>query len=200
MQIKSARTFIKGLTWGSILNLVVVLALVILVISPSAKAKLIQGLMKVGLFQPDVPANVKKHPVTVLPEIILKTHDNRTVNLNDQSDKVVFINFWATWCPPCIAEMPSISGLYEKLNNNNNIVFITVDTDNDFSKSIPFMKKHGYNMPVYTTETNIPESLQGNATPSTVILDKKGNVVFRHDGAADYSNTKVLAYLTQLTK
>ncbi len=200
MQNHLTNAFIKRLTWKNALNVVFVLALVILLISPSAKAIIIRCLMKVGLFQPDVTAIAKKHTVSALPEITLKTYDNQTIDLKNQQGKVVFMNFWATWCPPCIAEMPAISELYEKLKNNKNIVFIMVDTDHDFNKSVPFMKLHGYNMPVYESETIIPENLLGSAIPATVILDKNGNIVFRHDGGADYSNPKVLAYLVQLTQ
>ena len=194
------KTIRKNLTISNLLNGVFAIVVIIIIFNPSAKAILIQGLMKVGLFQPDVSQTIKTSEASDLPEIVFENSDGETINLSDQKGKVVFINFWATWCPPCIAEMPSINDLQEKLKGNKNIVFIMVDTDHDFSKSVPFVKKHQFTVPVYQANSAIPGILLGSAIPTTVIFDKKGKMVFEHEGGADYSNPKVLAYLQQLSK
>ena len=190
----------EKITVGNLLNGVFAIAVVVFIFSPSAKAVLIQGLMKVGLFQPDVSQIIKTSEASDLPEIIFENSDGKNINLSDQKGKVVFINFWATWCPPCIAEMPSIDELHEKFKSNKNVFFIMVDTDHDFSKSVPFIKKHQFTFPVYQANNRIPENLLGSAIPTTVIFDKKGKMVFKHEGAADYSNPKMPAYLLQLLK
>ena len=194
------KTIRKNFTLSNLLNGVFVIMIIVFIINPSAKAMLIQGLMKVGLFQPDIPQTLNTGNTSDLPEILFENSDGETINLSNQKGRVVFINFWATWCPPCIAEMPSINDLREKLKGNKNIVFIMVDTDHDFSKSVPFIKKHQFTFPVYQANSAIPGSLLSSAIPATVIFDKKGKMVFRHEGGADYSNPKVQAYLQQLSK
>lgn len=194
------KTIKKNLTISNLLNGFFAIAVIIIIFNPPAKAILIRGLMKVGLFQPDVTQTIKVNEISDLPEIVFENSDGETINLSDQKGKVVFINFWATWCPPCIAEMPSINDLQEKLKGNKNIVFIMVDTDHDFSRSAPFVKKHQFTFPVYQANSAIPGNLLESAIPTTVIFNKKGKMVFKHEGGADYSNPKVLAYLLQLSK
>jgi thiol-disulfide isomerase/thioredoxin len=189
----------KKLTPGNLLSGVIILAFAVIIINPSAKALVIRGLMKVGLFQPDVTQPVAKASSTNLPALALQGTDGKILELNELKGKVVFINFWATWCPPCIAEMPSINQLQEKLKDNKEIVFLMVDADNDFSKSMPFLVKHHLNFKLYQAASAIPATLLDNSLPTTVIFDKNGEMVFRHEGGADYSNPKVSDYLVQLS-
>jgi thiol-disulfide isomerase/thioredoxin len=184
-----------------LLNMVIFIGLMTLLFNPLAKAALIKGLMKVGLFQPKLPEAVKVNSATTsAPDIVFQGTNGRLLHLADQRGKVVFINFWATWCGPCIAEMPAINRLYEKLKGNKNIVFIIVDADHDFSKSRPFMAKRHFTMPLYQAASKIPESFLSNAIPTTTIIDRTGKVVFHQEGSADYSNPKVLEYLNKISK
>ncbi len=75
-----------------------------------------------------------------------------------------------------------------------------VDVDGNFEKSDNFMKKHQYNLHVVSTVSVIPPSLMQGAIPTTVILDKNGDIVFRQEGAADYSNTKLVNMITGLIR
>jgi thiol-disulfide isomerase/thioredoxin len=188
---------IKRLKLSYLLNGIFVLVILVIVFNPAAKALLIRGLMKVGLFQPDVTQNLKTGS-RELPAITLENSNGKMINLTDLKGKVIFINFWTTWCPPCIAEMPSIDDLHGKLKANKNIVFLMVDADHDFSKSKPFMKKYHFDLPLYQANTAVPENLLGSSIPTTVIFDKSGEMIFHHEGAGDYSNAKIIAYLTHL--
>jgi thiol-disulfide isomerase/thioredoxin len=186
---------------SNLLNGAFFVAAMVLLFNPSAKALMIEGMMKVGLFQPKiVPPIVKNTNVAALPDVLFKGTDGKIIHLNEQKGKVVFLNFWATWCPPCIAEMPSINGLYEKLKNNKNMVFIIVDSDSNFSKSIPFMKKKHFTMPLYQLAGSVPQNLVSNSIPATTIIDKTGQIVFHQEGSIDYSNPKILEYLNKISK
>jgi thiol-disulfide isomerase/thioredoxin len=191
----------KWLNPTNLLNGLFFAVVLLLIFNPSAKVEVIQGMMKIGLFQPNIakPVN-QKNLSTTLPDVVFQNPDGYIIHLSEQKGKVVFINFWATWCPPCIAEMPSISGLYEKLKNNKNIVFMMVDADHNFQKSVPFMTKHRFNMPLYQLISNVPPGLVSNSIPTTTIIDKNGQVVFHEEGSADYSNPKILAYLNSISK
>jgi thiol-disulfide isomerase/thioredoxin len=197
MSISSIR---KRLTVANMLNGVFIVLVLIVFFNPSAKALLIRGLMQVGLFQPDISQPIKTTNNTSLPNITFQNTNGQILNLSDQKGKVIFINFWVTWCPPCIAEMPSVNELYEKLQHNKNIVFIMVDADHDFNKSVPFMNKHQFTLPLYEANSEIPENLLSGSIPITVIFDKKGQLVFHHEGAGDYSSAKFADYLLKLSR
>jgi len=197
MSILSIR---KKLTVANMLNGAFIVLVLIVFFSPSATDLLIRTLMQFGLFQPDISQPIKTTNNTSLPNITFQNTNGQILNLSDQKGKVILMNFWATWCPPCIAEMPSINELYEKLKKNKNIVFIMVDADHDFNKSVPFMNKHQFTLPLYEANSEMPENLLGGSIPTTVIFDKNGQLVFRHEGAGDYSSAKVADYLLNLAR
>jgi thiol-disulfide isomerase/thioredoxin len=195
----------KWFTLSNIFTGIFIVFILAMLLNPGLKATVIQGLMKIGLFQPDMPKVSGNEKITssLLPEdkeILLRNVDGTIFDLSAQKGKVIFINFWATWCPPCIAEMPSINRLYQKFKNNGNILFIMVDVDNNFDKSNAFMKKKGFALPVYTQVNDIPAKYFSGTLPTTVILDKSGKLVFHHEGVADYSNSEVADFIKKLSE
>ncbi len=188
-------------TKSNIITIFMLIFLVILFVSPGTKGLLIEGLMKVGLFQPDVP---KKEiaSTTVTPKsetsILFENAEGKVTDIASLKGKVVFINFWATWCPPCIAEMPTINNLYEKYKSNNSIVFLMVDADGDLIKSQKFMDKRAFSLEPLKPASPIPSTFLENSLPTTVVLDKNGNIVFRHEGGADYENKEFQDFIQKL--
>ena len=130
--------------------------------------------------------------------ISFKNAKNETVNLDDLKGKVVFINFWATWCPPCIEEMPSIQFLYNKFKDNKDIEFLLVDVDNNMEGALKFMEKRNLDMPIFVPNSPIPSTFLDGAIPTTVILDKKGNIDVRLEGARDYASPNMSKALDSL--
>ncbi|MGN6541451.1 MAG: TlpA family protein disulfide reductase [Ginsengibacter sp.] len=124
--------------------------------------------------------------------------NGQTVTLSSLRGKVVFINFWATWCPPCKVEMPGINRLKKSFKGNDKIVFLMVDVDGNLKKSSAFMKNNKYELPVYAPASAIPSNFLGMAIPTTVILNKNGEIATRVEGAADYSRPEVLKTLNEL--
>ena len=185
----------KWFSTGNILNALFFAALIAVLFIPAAKSLLIRGLMGAGLFQPKT-----EQPASPLPamDVTFRDSDGKTISLSSLKGKVVFINFWATWCPPCLAELPSINTLHKKLSNNPNIVFLIVDADNQLNKSVPFIKKHDYTLPVFETVTDIPSAMLGGSIPTTVVINKQGLIVFKHEGVADYSGDEFTGYLQKL--
>jgi thiol-disulfide isomerase/thioredoxin len=200
------RTLKNYITFSNVSNLVVLLLLVTLIFSADAKGLLIEGLMKIGLFQPDIPkvaaeSNVPASNKTSLTQDVeFIDSKGNTISLIDQNGKVVFINFWATWCPPCIAEMPTIDQLHEKYKDNGDIVFLMVDVDGKINESNTFMKDKGFRLSVHIPASELPKVLFAGSMPTTVILDKSGNIAFQHVGGADYSNPKISEFIDQLLK
>ena len=195
----------KWFTLSNIFTGVFIVFILAMLLNPGFKATVIQGMMKIGLFQPDMPkvTGNEKTTSSMSPdnkEVLFRNVDGTILDLSAQKNKVVFINFWATWCPPCIAEMPSINKLYQQFKDNENILFVMVDVDNNFDKSNTFMKRKGFALPVYTPAGEIPAKYFSGTLPTTVILDKSGNIAFHHDGVADYSNSEVADFIKKLSE
>lgn len=172
---------------------IMVLFLILVWVNPSVKAGVMQGLMKVGLFQPGMPEEVSPES-NMAPDMSFTDSEGKTFTLSSLRGKVVFLNFWATWCPPCRAEMPSINALYERFREDKNVIFLTVDTDGNYRKASAFLKRQQYSLPLYVADSEIPRELLGRSIPTTVIINKKGQIAYRHEGAADYGNERFMSY------
>lgn len=172
---------------------IMTLFLVLVLVNPSIKAGVMQGLMKVGLFQPPMPEEASPES-GMAPDMAFMDGEGKTFTLSSLRGKVVFLNFWATWCPPCRAEMPSINTLYEQFKDDKNVVFLTVDTDGNYKKAKAFLKKKQYGLPLYVADSQIPGELLGRSIPTTVIINKKGQIAYRQEGAADYGNKRFIEY------
>ena len=167
-----------------------------------------RGLLATGLMNPDVAemtvnrdaeqpnaANIiAANPADL--SLKLRDRNGTIVTLEDLKGKVIFMNFWATWCPPCIAEMPSIDQLHAEMGNE--VAFVMLSLDDDFEKAKQFDTKKGYDLPIYTLAGEIPAMYESSAIPTTFVIDAKGNLALTHKGMADYSNPEFKKFLTSL--
>lgn len=135
---------------------------------------------------------------TTATDVSFKDKSGNVVQLNDLKGKVVFINFWATWCPPCIHELPSIDQLRQSLKDNKDIVFLMVDVDGDIDKSSAFMAENKYDLPLYVPAGDIPPTFLGQSIPTTVILDRSGKIAERLEGSRDYGTPEIKKALQDL--
>ncbi|WP_156306817.1 TlpA family protein disulfide reductase [Sphingobacterium endophyticum] len=184
----------------NILSWVLIIILAILVITPTTRVAIQRGLMKIGLFKPDVPAQTTNSQPSATPMVMtesakLSDEAGKIVSTHDLQGKVVFINFWATWCGPCRAEMPSIQKLYNKYKDNENVVFMLVEIEHNLDGAKEFLAKEKLDMPIYFPESDIPSTWLGNSIPSTIVLNKQGMLVFDHAGMADYSTKEFEDFL-----
>ncbi|MDG1803614.1 TlpA disulfide reductase family protein [Flavicella sp.] len=170
------KQFVKK-QWSNIIFVI----LIILLLNPSSK----EWFIKTISFSPSLDSKV----VAVQnASWELKGLNTDNINLADFSGKVVFVNFWATWCPPCRAEMPAIQNLYDAYKNE--VVFLFV-TNESLVKVEPFLKKYNYDLPVYNSLTRIPLELNTtNSIPATYIINKKGDIVLNKTGAANWDSSK----------
>lgn len=111
--------------------------------------------------------------------------------------KVVLVNFWATWCPPCIAEMPSLQRLYTAYKDKVVFLFVTFETPDQIQV---FLEKNEYNLPVYQPITDEPKLLENSSIPATYLIDANGAIVIRETGAADWDTDRVHTILNSLLK
>ena len=179
-------------------NIFFVIVLLVIVFVPSSKALVLRGLMEIGLFKPAIGAPVVNKVGSGLDGIRFKNAAGKVVDLGSLKGKVIFLNFWATWCPPCQAEMPSVNKLYQRFKNDPNVVFILVDGDSDLPKAQQYMNRKQFELPVYEVDSTIPEQLFKGSLPTTVVFDKEGRISYNEEGAANYNSKKFVEFIQQL--
>jgi thiol-disulfide isomerase/thioredoxin len=143
---------------------------------------------------------VPSFPSTTLAdyEWIVQSLDGQDFKMADVKGKVVFLNFWATWCPPCVAEMPSIQRLHEKLKEDG-VVFVCISNE-EASKVNQFAKEKGFTFPIYTMQGAPPLVFKTRGIPSTFILSPDGKIAFRHIGSAKWDDDKSIDFIRGLMK
>ncbi|UOQ70395.1 TlpA family protein disulfide reductase [Hymenobacter cellulosilyticus] len=162
-----------------------------------------RGLLATGLWQADEPRLPATAPVLATSSVgyphnlPLLDMNGQEVNLSSLKGKVVFVNLWASWCPPCVAEMPGIHALYKKLDPKK-VAFVMISLDQNPAKARNLLQRKGYTFPVYFPTDNLPAPFDSNSIPSTVILAPDGQVAARHDGMADYDTPEFKAALEKL--
>jgi len=116
----------------------------------------------------------------------LKDLAGKEISLSDYKNKVVLVNFWATWCPPCIKEMPDLEKLHQNYKERGvQLLGLTVSSK---LKQIPkTLKSTGVTYPILVDADNIVADYGGfNSIPQTFIIDQKGNIVKQITGSKDY--------------
>ena len=149
------------------------------------------------------PANSASAPDrgTVAPDFTLVTLDGKNVRLTDYRGQVVFLNFWATWCPPCRREMPSMEKLH-KLMKGYDFVILAVNIDKKTTYHVQsFIKKEGYSFPVLHDVTKeVASNYAVGSIPTTLIIDKNGVIASRLIGGRAWDSDKVVDYFKALAK
>ncbi|AZQ64139.1 TlpA family protein disulfide reductase [Flammeovirga pectinis] len=128
--------------------------------------------------------------------VLKEFESGKQVKLSDFKGKMIFLNIWASWCPPCIAEMPSIQSLYDQLKNREDVVFILLNVDEDKMKASKFLKRKDYTFPIYQKVTSVPSIFYSNSIPSTYVINKDGEVIYNHQGLANYDSESFINMLT----
>ncbi len=127
----------------------------------------------------------------------LKNANNETVNLEQSKGKVIFINLWATWCPPCVGEMPEIESLYQKYKDNENVEFYLISNEN-IDKIENFRTKKSYTFPVYQSLQNTPDAFSSKSIPTTFVISKDKKIVIRKTGASNWGGKKMIEIIEKL--
>lgn len=171
--------------------------LIIMILSPSAKSWLLQQFISTGLFNAKI--KTEKPEATPASNFTYQNMNGIVSSTASLRGKVVFINFWATWCPPCRAEMPSMYQLYTKLRNDSNIVFIFINEDDNPAKVNSYLQENNMSLPVYTADDDATGNIFGGTLPTTVVMDTMGKIVLKHEGMAQYNTDSFVAQLKALT-
>jgi len=119
----------------------------------------------------------------------------KNISLKSLKGKVVFINHWATWCPPCRAEMPSLDNLYRDYADKIEFIFLTTDPKKAI---VDYYAANDFSFPTYAANSSLPKEINTTTLPATFILDKEGNLFLEEFGPADWNSSKIRAMLDEL--
>jgi len=162
---------------------------------PATRKPVASGLIRLASWAPSVSqgyigkvnANTSKWELT--------DSQGKISTFADFENKVILLNFWATWCPPCIGEMPSMEELYSEYKDR--VVFLFISNEHP-DKVNSFIKRKGFDIPVYFSKQTPPKEFYSSSVPVTYVVDKKGNIVLKKTGAARWNSNKVKKFLDKL--
>jgi thiol-disulfide isomerase/thioredoxin len=121
--------------------------------------------------------------------------DGHAVPFSTFRGKAVFLNFWATWCAPCIAEMPDIQQLYDQFGDR--VAFILI-SDESPERISSFMEGRGFDMPVYVRRGGAPDDFASRSIPTTFVISPQGQVVIRKTGVAKWNSNRMQQLMESL--
>jgi cytochrome c biogenesis protein CcmG, thiol:disulfide interchange protein DsbE len=135
------------------------------------------------------------------PDFTLRNLQGNLVGLVNHKNKVIILNFWATWCAPCLEEMPAFEKLYRRYRSQGLTVLAVSLDKHDFSKVQDFVDSNNLTFPVLMDSDGVAEKLYPSFTiPFTYVIDKDGKVAARVDGAKNWASNETFLALDILIK
>jgi cytochrome c biogenesis protein CcmG, thiol:disulfide interchange protein DsbE len=135
---------------------------------------------------------------TAAPDFTVQDAD-RKVTLSELRGKVVVLNFWATWCPPCVEEMPSLLQMQRKMKDQG-VTVLAVSVDDDASAYHQFLTNHGVDLLTVRDAQQESNNLYGTFRfPETYVIDKDGIMRRKFIGPVDWTEPEVVEFLTKLS-
>ena len=133
------------------------------------------------------------------PDFALPDLDGRTLRLSQFRGKVVFLNVWTTWCPPCRMEMPAMEALYRQLHDEDLVVLAVSQDENGAEAVRPFVAELGLTFPVLLDPEGRVSTRYGvTGYPETFIIDRDGHVVKHTIGPAEWQSARMVDYFREL--
>ncbi len=203
------RNFFVGLVVGIVLTIILGFAALVARVAYLRSTVFSEKAMATRLDPPPLPQPMGATEIEgtteapAVPEEALADYDWMAQSLKGEDldfaylkGKVVFINFWATWCMPCRVEMTSIQQLYDNLKDSG-VVFACI-SDEDTKTVSNYIKKKGYTFPVYTIKGEPPRAFAAEGVPATFILAPDGTIALKHVGASNWSDPSVAEFILAL--
>lgn len=132
---------------------------------------------------------------------VLKDLDGREVSLSEHRGKIVFLNFWATWCPPCRQEMPSMEALHKKLGGKDFVILALANDRKGLELVKPFAEEKGITFTVLIDDrSDVSDAYGVVALPTTFIIDREGVIIEVVRGGAEWDDAETVAYFEELIK
>ena len=153
-----------------------------------------QMVLSTGIIKPNLIEENKEASF----DFWIEDFNSNRIRFSEFEGEVVFVNFWATWCAPCVAEMPDIHALYK--NCKENIRFVMISLDREEEKARAFIERKGFEFPVYFLRSNLPKTYSTRSIPTTYVIDKRGMIKVETHRMAKYNTEKFNQLLNDLFK
>ncbi|WP_268124522.1 TlpA family protein disulfide reductase [Roseivirga pacifica] len=132
-------------------------------------------------------------------DFLLVNEKGETVEARSLKGKTIFMNIWATWCPPCVAEMPSINKLYANFKDNENVVFLMISHDREFETAKKWVAQKEFDFPIFQLKTRLPDIYETGVVPSTFVISPAGEIVASKTGMANYNSRRFRKFMEKLS-
>jgi len=176
--------------WANIIIIVIILAMLI----PQTRKPIQIFVNKLISFAPSVNDEGDREQLAD-HNWVLENVRGKRIEFAEFEDEVVVVNFWATWCPPCIAEMPSFQELYEDYGENVKFLFVSGEQHETVDN---YMKRKRFTLPSYKMLTKAPEPMNGKTLPTTYVIAKDGSIVVDKVGSANWNSDSFRKTLDKL--
>lgn len=184
----------KKFNWSDILFVVFIVLLII----PQTRKPIQVGInrLKIMVWSPSMESEETAIKVPAFDYRVQDLEGTKSIQRIGDG-KITFLSFWATWCAPCVAELPSIIALHGDYGSEVNFVLATRESPEVVK---PFLEKKGYHLPVYFPLSKVPEGLESNSLPTNYLIDGDGTILIKETGAANWNSKKVRNVLDLLLK
>jgi thiol-disulfide isomerase/thioredoxin len=151
-----------------------------------------------SLVPPDSPSGSLQF-LSAAPELPIFDRAGKKTDLVKGRGKISIVHFWATWCPPCVEEIPALSNFWDKYRSRDDVRLYAISVDKDWKTIEAFMKKNPSTIPLFHDPGATTAKRFGTTQyPETYIINEKGRVLFRVQGAVSWSDPEVRSRIEQL--
>lgn len=193
---KPIRKYLSKKKWYNIVSDVVFIALIVLLIIPSTRIELTSFFIRFTSLPPSTLEKEEQFKISSQTKSWqIRDMEGNQILFSSLNEKPVFLNFWATWCPPCVAELPGIIDLYEKYKDDVNFILVSNES---MARVLTFGKTHNFNRALFYQNTSVPSDFSSQSIPTTFIINKDGLVVVSEKGAARWNSERIEEVIEKL--
>ena len=136
-----------------------------------------------------------------ISNLVFKNHEGQEIRFSNFKNKILLVNFWATWCVPCIKEMPSLDRLKSKFDENFDVIAISIDRDG-VKKVSNFFEENKiiYLNKFFDIKNSVSKEMNLFGVPTTFFINKKGEIIGSYQGDMEWDNDTVVKFIEYLIK
>jgi thiol-disulfide isomerase/thioredoxin len=137
--------------------------------------------------------------LSAAPELPIYDRSGKKIDLTREKGRLIIVHFWATWCPPCVEEIPALSRFWDRYRGRSDIALYSVSVDKDWKTIDDFSKKNPNDLPVYR-DPNAKTAQRFGTTqyPETYIVNPNGRVIYRVQGGVEWTDGSVQQRIEQM--
>lgn len=196
--ISRLKEYFKNTSKWKIAGDIIFYVFILLLIIPATRKPISSTIIRLTMGKPKVEETSKHPPLSEEDRSFLfEDLAGKSYELGDFEGEVILLNFWATWCPPCRAEMPSIQKLYDEYGDKIAIILVSSEEKEVIET---YLQEQSYNLPVYIQRTALPPSFPVRSIPTTFLINKEGQILLEKKGAANWNSEAFRQQLVELVE